>query len=86
MGEGSRTLALTNETVIAHGATNTIARAQDNLGRPSGIDLGNDYEVACGYAPHGHFASVTASIESTGSMVSNTTTCPNAGCGPQPKL
>ena len=53
----SATLALTNETVIAHGATNTIARAQDNLAAvgaegvtleltaPEGVLVRNEYGV-----------------------------------------
>lgn len=64
---------LTNETVIAGGTTNVIARFVDAFGRPAGYELhapGSMLQAsAYAYDALGRFAAVTSSVASETSMV-----------------
>ena len=53
------TLALTNETVIANGTTNSIARSYDDYGRSSGFAFGS-YDLDYGFDSTGRFATLAA--------------------------
>ena len=53
------TLALTNETVIANGATNSIARSYDSYGRSDGFAF-DSYDVDYGFDSTGRFGTLAA--------------------------
>ena len=63
------TLALTNETIVADGVTNSLARAYDSLGRSAGVALGADYAVDYAFDAYGRFGSVSSSVQSVSSVV-----------------
>jgi len=56
------TMALTNETIVADGLTNVIARFQDALGRATGFSLNADYAVSYSYAGNGRFDAVDSVV------------------------
>jgi YD repeat-containing protein len=54
------TLQLTNEVIVSSGVTNIITRAQDSLGRSSGMDLNGVYDVDYGFDNQGRFLGLVA--------------------------